>query len=85
MARMSRALPPLPEGVGQHRAEGQPQGPYLLLEAPLQGTQPRRTLLQQDQTVPRIATRFDKTAENFLAAVKLFSVRVWLRGNASTA
>lgn len=33
----------------------------------------------------RIATRFDKTAENFLAAVKLASVRVWLRGNESTA
>jgi transposase len=33
----------------------------------------------------RIATRFDKTAENFLAAVKLVSVRVWLRGNESTA
>jgi transposase len=33
----------------------------------------------------RIATRFDKTAENFLAAVKLVSVRIWLRGNESTA
>jgi transposase len=33
----------------------------------------------------RIATRFDKTAENFLAAVKLASVRIWLRGNESTA
>jgi transposase len=33
----------------------------------------------------RIATRFDKTAENFLAAVKLASVQIWLRGNDSTA
>ena len=33
----------------------------------------------------RIATRFDKTAENFLAAVKLASVRIWLRGNESAA
>jgi transposase len=32
----------------------------------------------------RIATRFDKTAENFLAAVKLASIRIWLRGNEST-
>ncbi len=31
-----------------------------------------------------IATRFDKTAENFLAAVKLVSIRIWLRGNEST-
>jgi transposase len=27
----------------------------------------------------RIATRYDKLAENFLAAVKLPAVRVWLR------
>ena len=27
----------------------------------------------------RIATRYDKLAENFLAAVKLVAVRVWLR------
>jgi transposase len=33
----------------------------------------------------RIATRFDKTAENFLAAVKLASIRIWLRSNESTA
>ncbi len=33
----------------------------------------------------RIATRFDKTAENFLAAVKLASIRIWLRCNESTA
>ncbi|WP_157672635.1 IS5 family transposase, partial [Chelatococcus daeguensis] len=32
----------------------------------------------------RIATRFDKTAENFLAAVKLASIRIWLRGYEST-
>ncbi len=28
----------------------------------------------------RIATRYDKLAENFRAAVKLASIRVWLRG-----
>jgi transposase len=33
----------------------------------------------------RIATRYDKTAENFLAALKLVAVRVWLRGNESTS
>ena len=30
-----------------------------------------------------VATRFDKTAENFLAGVKLASIRVWLRLNES--
>jgi len=33
----------------------------------------------------RIATRYDKLAENFLAALKLVAVRIWLRGNESTA
>ncbi len=27
----------------------------------------------------RIATRYDKLAENFLAAVKLASIRIWIR------
>ena len=33
----------------------------------------------------RIATRYDKTAENFLAALKLVIVRIWLRGYESTS
>jgi transposase len=33
----------------------------------------------------RIATRYDKLAENYLAAIKLVAVRIWLRGNESTA
>jgi len=33
----------------------------------------------------RIATRYDKLAENYLAALKLAAVRIWLRGTESTA
>jgi transposase len=33
----------------------------------------------------RIATRYDKTAENFLATLKLVAIRIWLRDNESTA
>lgn len=33
----------------------------------------------------RVATRYDKLAENYLAALKLVSVRIWLRGNESTS
>ncbi|MER9390445.1 IS5 family transposase [Mesorhizobium sp. M0435] len=32
----------------------------------------------------RIATRYDKLAENYLAALKLVSIRIWLRSNEST-
>jgi transposase len=33
----------------------------------------------------RVATRYDKLAENFLAMVKLASIRLWLRAYESTA
>ena len=32
----------------------------------------------------RVATRFDKLAANYLAFVKLASIRIWLRANEST-
>ncbi len=32
----------------------------------------------------RVATRYDKLADNFLAAVKLVAIRLWLRANEST-
>ena len=32
-----------------------------------------------------IATRYDKDPLNFLAAVKLAAIRIWLRSNESTA
>ncbi|MFV0535301.1 MAG: transposase, partial [Cumulibacter sp.] len=33
----------------------------------------------------RIATRYDKLAENYLAAIKLVAIRIWLRDNESTS
>jgi transposase len=32
-----------------------------------------------------IATRYDKRADNFMAAIKLLSVRLWIKANESTA
>jgi transposase len=32
----------------------------------------------------RIATRYDKLAVNYLAFIKLASIRIWLRANEST-
>ena len=32
----------------------------------------------------RVATRYDKAAANYLAFVKLASIRIWLRANEST-
>lgn len=33
----------------------------------------------------RVATRYDKLADNFLAMVQLAAIRLWLRANESTA
>ncbi|MFP6731518.1 MAG: IS5/IS1182 family transposase, partial [Alphaproteobacteria bacterium] len=33
----------------------------------------------------RIATRYDKLAANYMAMIKLASIRIWLRYNESTA
>ncbi len=35
--------------------------------------------------VPRVAIRYDKLAANYLAFVKLASIRIWLHANESTA
>jgi transposase len=63
---------------------GQRDRPDLLQLVPVSRAQLDRTLLQQDQC-RRVATRYDKLATNYLAFVKLASIRIWLRANESTA
>jgi hypothetical protein len=43
-----------------------------------------RALLQQSESFRRVATRYDKLAANYLATLKLASVRLWLRAYEST-
>ncbi len=69
----------------RHPAQVQSEGPDLLLEAPLQGAQPQRGLLQQDRAVPLHRNPLRQDRRELLAAVKLVSIRIWLRGNESTA
>ncbi|HEX9587706.1 MAG TPA: hypothetical protein VGA15_08170 [Bradyrhizobium sp.] len=40
---------------------------------------------QQDQAMSAYATRHDKLAANYLAFIKLASIRIWLRANESAA
>ncbi len=63
----------------------QSKGPDLLLEALYKARNLVERFFNKIKQFRRIATRFDKTAENFLAAVKLASIRIWLRRNESTA
>jgi transposase len=70
--------------LGQYTAQGQPQGPDLL-----QPLYKARNLVERffnkAKQFRRIAIRYDKLAENYLAALKLVSVRIWLRGYESTS
>lgn len=75
LANKPRGVPRVDDrakGMGQHPAQGQPQGPDLF-----QSLQPKQ--------FRRIATRYDKLAENYLAVVNLVAIRIWLRSNESTA
>ena len=70
--------------LGEHSAETKPQRPDLLQPLSLSRTQPNRTVLHTIKQCRRIATRYDKLAANYLAIVKLASIRIWLRANEST-
>ena len=58
--------------MGKHPAEMQSQGADLLQPLPL----PSFNKIKQCR---RIATRYDKLAANYLAFIKLASIRLWLR------
>lgn len=70
--------------MGQHPAQGQPKGPDLLQPLPKARNLVERFFNKAKQ-FRRIATRYDKLAENYLAALKLVSIRIWLRSNESTS
>jgi predicted transcriptional regulator len=57
--------------------------------ASLCGTFARRNLVERFfnklKHFRAIATRYDKTSENFLAAIQLASARIWMRYNESVA
>jgi transposase len=71
--------------VGEYPTQAQSQGPCLLQPLSLPRSQSGRTILQQDQAVPAVATRYHKLAANYLAFVKLACMRLWLRVYECTA
>jgi transposase len=64
--------------VGEHPTEAQSQRPHLLQPAPVSRPQLDLNKIKQCR---RVATRYDKLAANYLAFVKLASIRIWLRAN----
>jgi hypothetical protein len=70
--------------MGQHPAQAQSQGPHLLQPLPLSLAQLVERFFNKIKQCRRIATRYDKIAANYLAFIKLASIRIWLRAYEST-
>jgi len=45
--------------------------------------EPHRRFFNKIKQCRRVATRYDKLAANYLAFIKLASIRIWLRANES--
>nr|WP_287096126.1 transposase [Mesorhizobium sp.] len=71
--------------MGQHPSQGQPQGPICFSAFLYQARNLVERFFNKAKQFRRIATRYDKLAENYLAALKLVSVRIWLRDNGFTS
>ena len=61
------------------------QGSDLLQPLSLQARNLVGCFFNKAKQFRRITTRNDKLADNYLAALKLVSIRIWLRGNESTS
>ncbi len=82
---MTCVPPSLTEGLGEHSAKCNRKDPICFSKHLYKARNLVERFFNKIKQFRRIATRFDKTAENFLAAVKLASIRIWLRRNESTA
>jgi transposase len=71
--------------MGEHSAETKSQRPDLL--QPVSVSRARNLIerfFNKIKQCRRVATRYDQHAANYLAFVKLASIRIWLRANEST-
>jgi transposase len=70
--------------VGEHPVETQLQGTNMLQPLSVPCAQFGRTVFKEIKQCRRIATRYDKLAINYIAFIKVASIRVWLRAYEST-
>jgi transposase len=71
--------------VGQHPAEEQSQRPDLLQPYLYRGRNRVERFFNKIKKCHRVATRYDRLAANYLAFVRLASIRLWLRLYVSTS
>ena len=65
--------------LGQHSTEAKSQGPHLLSPYLYLPHNLVERFFNKIKQCRRIATRYDKLAANYLAFIKLASIRLWLR------
>jgi transposase len=70
--------------VGEHSAKTKSQGADLLQPLPYRARNLVERFFNRIKQCRRIATRYDKRAANYLAFVKLASIRLWLCAYEST-
>jgi transposase len=68
--------------VGKHSAETKPWSD--LLQPVSVSRNPVERFFNKIKQCRRVVTRYDKLATNYLAFIKLASIRIWLRANEST-
>ena len=71
--------------VGQHPAEKQPQRSDLLSPYLYRARNRVERFFNRIKQCRRVATRYDRLAANYLAFVRLASIRLWLRLNESAS
>jgi transposase len=64
--------------TARHSAQAQPQDPASFRQGHLQGRHLIENFYCRLKQFRAIATRYDKTARNFLAAIHLAAAMVWL-------
>jgi hypothetical protein len=81
--RLDQGACPPARSMGEHSPETKSQKPDLLQPVSISRSQPDRTFFNKIKQCRRVATRYDKLAANYLAFVKVASIRIWLRANES--
>lgn len=70
--------------VGKYPTETESQEPDLLHPYLYRARNLVERFFNKIKQCHRVATRYDKLAANYLAFIKLASIRIWLRAYAST-
>jgi transposase len=70
--------------MGEHPPETKSQRPDLLSPYLYRARNLIERFFNKIKQCRRVATRYDKLAANYLAFIKLASIRIWLRANEST-